>query len=209
MALLLVMAASYVMAGNKVKTEQAQVDAITLEADAAENQTKQLTSFADFSALRTARISTVTSLATSRFDWAHALGELSRVLPRRVWLTQVSGSLSATGTGGAASGVRASIPGPAITLAGCTTSHPAVATLMSSLRRMDGVTRVSLDSSQKGNGTDSSSTTGDCRGGTDTRTQFTMTIFLEAPVAATAPAPAAPAATSGGAPSTGATGASQ
>lgn len=201
MALLLVMAASYVMAGNKVKTEQARVDAISLEADAAEAQTAELTSFADFSALRTARISTVTSLATTRFDWAHALGELSRVLPRRVWLTQVSGSLSATGDGGAASGVRASIPGPAITLAGCTTSHPAVATLMSSLRRMDGVTRVSLDSSQKGNGTDSSSSTGDCRGGTDTRTQFTLTIFLEAPVAATPPASSAPAASAGGAPS--------
>ena len=91
-----------------------------------------------------------------------------------------------------------------------TTSHPAVATLISSLRRMDGVVRVSLDSSQKGNETDSSSSTGDCRGGTSDRTQFTLTIFLEAPVAATAPAPAATSsASSGGTPSSGATGASQ
>jgi hypothetical protein len=70
-----------------------------------------------------------------------------------------------------------------------------VATLMSSLRRMDGVTRVSLDSSQKGNQTDSSSSTGDCRGGTATRTQFAMTIFLEAPVPATVAAPPASAGT--------------
>ena len=211
MALLLVMAASYVMAGNKVKNEQAQLDAITLEADAAEAADRRAHVLRGLLRAAHARISTVTSLATTRFDWAHALGELSRVLPRRVWLTQVSGSLSATGTGGAASGVRASIPGPAITLAGCTTSHPAVATLMSSLRRMDGVVRVSLDSSQKGNETDSSSSTGDCRGGTSTRTQFTMTIFLEAPVAATAPAPAATAVrvAPAGRPRRGATGASQ
>ena len=209
MALMLVLATSYVMASNNVKTEQAQVDTISAEADAAEAASQQLTSFADFSALRTARIQTVTSLATTRFDWAHALGELSRVLPRRVWLTQIGGSLASGGSGGAASGVRASIPGPAITLAGCTTSHPAVATLMSSLRRMDGVVRVSLDSSQKGNETDSSSSTGDCRGGTSDRTQFTMTIFLEAPVAATAPASAPATPSSGGAPSSTASGASQ
>jgi hypothetical protein len=79
-----------------------------------------------------------------------------------------------------------------------------VATLMSSLRRMDGVTRVSLDSSQKGNQTDSSSSTGDCRGGTSTRTQFAMTIFLEAPAPATPVA--APTASGGTATPTSASG---
>lgn len=185
MALALVMATSYVMASNSVSDEQARLTEVTTQVAAAEAQTRQLTSYADFSSMRQARVQTVTGLATSRFDWAHALGELSRVLPDKVWLTTVTGSLSSTGNGGSSSGVRASIASPALTLTGCTTSHPMVATLMSSLRRMDGVTRVSLDSSQKGNQTDSSSSTGDCRGGTSTRTQFAMTIFLEAPVAAT------------------------
>lgn len=185
MALMLVMATSYVMASNTVSDEQARLAEVSRQVAAAESQTKQLTSYADFSTMRQARVQTVTGLAGSRFDWAHTLGELSRVLPDKVWLTTVTGSLSSTGNGGAASGVRSAIASPALTLTGCTTSHPMVATLMSSLRRMDGVTRVSLDSSQKGNQTDSSSSTGDCRGGTSTRTQFAMTIFLEAPAPAT------------------------
>jgi Tfp pilus assembly protein PilN len=195
MALALVMATSYVMASNTVSDEQARLTEVGRQVAAAEAQARQLTSYADFSTMRQARVQTVTGLATTRFDWAHTLGELSRVLPDKVWLTTVTGSLSSTGNGGAASGVRAAISSPALTLTGCTTSHPMVATLMSSLRRMDGVTRVSLDSSQKGNQTDSSSSTGDCRGGTATRTQFAMTIFLEAPVPATVAAPPASAGT--------------
>ncbi len=129
------------------------------------------------------------------------------MLPKNVWLTTISASVSSGGTGGAASGVRSAIAGPAFTITGCTTSHPMVATLISELRRMDGVVRVSLDSSVKSSGTDGSSSTGDCRGGTGKRPQFSMTIFLTAPTATpveTAPAPAA-AASTGGAPATGGT----
>ena len=208
LALMLVLATSYVMASNNVKTEQAQVDAATRQADAAEQVASNLTAYADFSSLRQNRISTVRNLATTRYDWAHALGELSRVLPKNVWLTTLSGSVSSGGTGGAASGVRSSIAGPALTITGCTTSHPMVATLMSELRRMDGVVRVSLDSSQKGSETDSSSSTGDCRGGSGKKPQFNMTIFLTAPTPTpveTAPTPASASASSGGAPATGGT----
>ena len=205
MALVLVMATSLVMASNSVSSEQAQVDRASKQAAAAEQLSKQLTSYADFSSLRQARVQTVTSLATTRYDWAHALGELSRVLPKNVWLTTISGSVSAGGNGAAAGGVRGSIPGPAIVIAGCTTSHPMVATLMSSLRRIDGVVRVSLESSEKGSAAEAGASTGDCRGGTATRPQFGMTIFLEAP-----PAPAAaPAGSVGGTPTSGNVGVSQ
>jgi type IV pilus assembly protein PilM len=208
LALMLVLATSYVMATNNVKTQQAQVDAATRQADAAEQVASDLTAYADFSSLRQNRISTVRNLATTRYDWAHALGELSRVLPKNVWLTTLSGSVSSGGTGGAASGVRSSIAGPALTMTGCTTSHPMVATLMSELRRMDGVVRVSLDSSQKGSETDSSSSTGDCRGGSGKKPQFNMTIFLTAPTPTpveTAPTTDPASATGGGAPATGGT----
>ena len=33
------------------------------------------------------RVSTVTTLSTTRFDWAHAMREVSRVLPADAWLT--------------------------------------------------------------------------------------------------------------------------
>ncbi len=200
LALMLVLATSYVIATNNVKEQTAQVEAVSQQAAAAELVAKNLTAYADFSSLRQTRVSTVRNLATSRFDWAHALGELSRVLPKNVWLTTISASLSSDGQGGAASGVRSTSAGPALKLTGCTTSHPMVATLMSELRRMDGVVKVSLDSSQKGNEVDGeSSSTGDCRGGSGKKSQFSMTIFLSAPVATPAEAAPAPASATAGA----------
>jgi hypothetical protein len=55
---------------------------------------------------------------------------------------------SASG-GGGGSGIRSAISAPAIELSGCTRNQPAVATLMSRLRNIQGVTRVSLAKSEK------------------------------------------------------------
>ena len=46
--------------------------------------------------------------------------------------------------------LRGSIQAPAISLAGCAPSQPAVARMLSRLRAVDGVTRVSLSKSEKG-----------------------------------------------------------
>ena len=75
-----------------------------------------------------------------------------RPLARAPARTSTSASLTGTvggGGGGGGSGIRSSISSPAIELAGCTKSQPAVARVMSRLRNVQGVTRVSLSKSEK------------------------------------------------------------
>jgi hypothetical protein len=95
-------------------------------------------------------VQTVNDLAGSRFDWEQALRDISRTLPADVTLSQLNGTLSSTaGTGGGASSLRGAIDVPAIDLQGCTGGQTDVATLMSRVRDVDGVTRVSLSKTDK------------------------------------------------------------
>jgi hypothetical protein len=66
-----------------------------------------------------------------------------------VTLTSLNGSISSAAGGGSASTVRGAIAAPAVTLQGCTTGQKQVATLLSRLRSVDGVTRVTLTKSIK------------------------------------------------------------
>jgi hypothetical protein len=93
------------------------------------------------------RIQTVKDLAASRFDWEQALRDISRAIPADVTLTSIDGSIS-SGAGGSTS-VRSAIDVPAVELKGCTLGQKQVATLLSRLRSVDGVTRVTLTKSVK------------------------------------------------------------
>jgi hypothetical protein len=95
------------------------------------------------------RIQTVKDLAASRFDWEQALRDISRAIPKDVTLTSLDGSISSSAGGGAGSSVRGEIDAPAVTLQGCTTGQTQVAALLSRLRAVDGVTRVTLTKSAK------------------------------------------------------------
>jgi hypothetical protein len=152
-------------------------------------------------------VQTVTSLAKSRFDWAHALHEVARVLPENAWLTSLTGTVSpgTTVAGGGGGGLRGSLAVPAIEVTGCTTSQSSVAKMMARLRLIDGVHRVSLSSAEKGTGSagpanavsDSAAgatgsgggSTSDCRNGHAKFPKFNMVVFYDpaaAPAAATA-----------------------
>jgi hypothetical protein len=95
------------------------------------------------------RIQTVKDLAASRFDWEQALRDISRAIPNDVTLTSLNGSISSGANSGGGSAVRGAIDAPAVTLQGCTTGQKQVATLLSRLRAVDGVTRVTLTKSTK------------------------------------------------------------
>ena len=71
-------------------------------------------------------------------------------------LSELKGTIS--GEAGGGSGLRAAIAAPAIELKGCTTGQARVAVLLSRLRNVDGVTRVSLNKSTKPEKTESAST---------------------------------------------------
>jgi hypothetical protein len=93
------------------------------------------------------RIQTVKDLASSRFDWEQALRDISRAIPADVTLRTLNGSIS-SGAGGTST-VRSAITSPAIEITGCTKGQKQVAALLSRLRGVDGVTRVSLSKSTK------------------------------------------------------------
>ena len=138
--------AAYVLTTNTVKDRQAQLEAVTAQADATRRAVNQLKPYADFQAMAETRIRTVKDLASSRFDWEQALRDISRAVPADVTLRELNGTISSDAGG---SGLRSAIAAPAIELKGCSAGQAQVATLMSRLRNVDGVTRVSLNKSGK------------------------------------------------------------
>jgi Tfp pilus assembly protein PilN len=143
--------AAYVLTTNTVKDRQAQLEAVTAQADATRKAVNQLKPYADFQAMAETRIRTVKDLASSRFDWEQALRDISRAVPADVTLSELNGTISSDAGG---SGLRSAIAAPAIELKGCSTGQAQVATLLSRLRNVDGVTRVSLNKSGKPEKTD-------------------------------------------------------
>lgn len=140
--------AAYVLTTNTVKDRQAQLEAVTASAEATRQRVNQLKPYADFQALAETRIQTVKDLASSRFDWEQALRDISRAVPAAVTLSELKGTISG-GSGGSSGGLRGAIAAPAIELRGCTSGQTQVAALLSRLRNVDGVTRVSLNKSTR------------------------------------------------------------
>jgi len=137
--------ALYVLSTNAIKDNRAELARVSLQADTLQRQASSLQAFADFKTLSESRVATVRGLAASRFAWQRTLGDISRVLPADVYISSLDGSTSSAA--GGSSSLRGAITAPSIELAGCTTSQASVARLMSRLRDVRGVTRVSLSKS--------------------------------------------------------------
>jgi Tfp pilus assembly protein PilN len=151
LALCVAMLAVYVLASNDVKKKQASLDDVTAQAATAAEAAAKLKPYADFEAKANARVETVRGLAAARFDWEQALRDLSRAVPGEVKLQSLTGDMGLPGTGGGSGDpLRGSISAPAISLSGCAPSQTSVARLLARLKAVDGVTRVSLSKSAKG-----------------------------------------------------------
>jgi Tfp pilus assembly protein PilN len=147
LALCVAALAAYVLTSNTVKDREAALASTTAEAQAAEQRAAVLKPYADFESMANARVQTVRDLAASRFDWEQALRDVSRAIPGNVTLISLNGTVSSqSGSGGV---VRGAIASPAIELSGCTSNQSSVAVVLSQLRAVDGVTRVSLSKSIK------------------------------------------------------------
>jgi Tfp pilus assembly protein PilN len=170
--------AGYVLSNNVVKDRKAELAQVRAESAATTAQAGKLKPYADFQALAQARAGTVQALAAARFDWEQSLRDLSRAMPKEVYLSSLDGSVGGGASSG--SGLRGSVSSPAIELKGCTKSQPAVAALMSRMRNVQGVTRVALSSSSKdagGGGTAAAGTVNPC--GKGNPPAFEMVIFFE------------------------------
>lgn len=175
LAVMVALACLWASANSQISSRQATLARATAEADAAEARAAGAAPFEAFAALADARVSTVTSLSTTRFDWAHSLHELSRVLPADVWLTSLDGNSGATGA--APSTTASAAPNPTFEFVGCTTTQARVARLMARLRAVDGVRDVSLKTSEKPDGGGGE----DCPANAVSDPRFTITIAFKAP----------------------------
>src|SRR6188474_71269 len=212
----LVGVAALVVTGNQISERESDLASLQAEDAVARARASKLASYTQFRSLREQRVTTIASLADSRFDWERVMRELALILPSDTWLVSLNASASpnseASDSGGEAgdsggSGLRSSVPGPALELSGCATGQEAVARFVTALKDIDGVTRVGVESSQlseeeEGAGDASQSASEEGSSGGDCRTrdfiaQFEIVVAFDAapaPVSAEAEAVPAPAA---------------
>lgn len=166
LALALAGVTAVVLTNNQISDREAQKTSLQSQVKQAQADAKSLDSFVAFASLQQARQQTVTSLATSRFDWERVLRELAIVIPGDVWLTnldaQASGGASASGTSSSSS--TAAITGPSLDIQGCSTGHDAVARFLASLRDIDGVTRATVMNDERQTESSTGGSTGSTNG---------------------------------------------
>src|SRR4051812_13153988 len=185
LALIVAGVAGYVLSTNVVKQKQSDLAAISAKNTATVNRATALKPYSDFQTLAQQRASTVQALASARFDWEQSFRDLSRALPKDVYLSSLTGTVGGGASSGGGSGIRSALSSPAIELSGCTKTQPSVARLMSRLRNVQGVTRVSLSKSEKsdaaaanGGGSATGGTTvGPC--GKGSPPSFEVVVFFE------------------------------
>jgi Tfp pilus assembly protein PilN len=157
LVVLLLGTGAYVLMVNSLTSTREKTEQVRQEADAAEAKAGRLSAFGAFSQVKTTRYASVTELARGRFDWERLMREMARVLPPSVYVTSMSagtngeGSTPAGQSGGSAppSDSSAGEGAPQLTLSGCATSQPEVATTLVRLRSLHRAVDVRLADSSK------------------------------------------------------------
>ena len=181
LGLLLLLVTVATLTDRQVADQRAELERVRAEATAAETRVKALSRYTAFADLRAKRVETVTSLAKSRFNWASSLREVSRTIPAGTSLSSLRGTVApGVAAEGSSDPLRGSLPVPALELSGCTRSQDSVARMMTAMRQISGVQRVSLSSSEKGEGG------GGDAGCTSGQPVFSMTVFFKAPAGSAA-----------------------
>ena len=132
---LALLALLYGIAAHEISSNKAKAAELTAKAARAEAATSQLAPYTSFIGVREARVQAVSLLMGTRFDWAHSLHEIGRVLPKDASVSSVTGTVgastasasasakpAATGTTGSASAVASATPPgtvPTLTINGC------------------------------------------------------------------------------------------
>jgi Tfp pilus assembly protein PilN len=205
-AVLLVLVA--VLTSNTIAERQARVGRLQREAAAARALAARLAPYTEFEQLAQQRAATVREIAAARFDWHAVLAQLARVVPPGTSLQSLTGTVApgagSGGGSGSAGSLRADIANPALELSGCTRSQDDVARLISRLRLMSGVTRVSLADSQVSSQSASGASTagagaGGCPAGSPS---FDLVVFFT-PLPGAGPAGLTPASGAGATPASG------
>jgi len=170
----------YGKASHQVASDNSQAAKLTTEAEQARSDAGALARYNSLIAQSEARTTAAEGLMDTRFDWAHALHELGRVLPEQVSITSLDGTIATTeaskkaasasptksGSSGssasASTAVTSATPAgtvPTVTLTGCATSQTVVAEMLQRMRLIEGVQEATLTSSVSSTSSGGSSTT--------------------------------------------------
>jgi Tfp pilus assembly protein PilN len=174
LAVLLIGVVMLVLISNQISDREGEVESLEGQRAVATAKAAELTPYVSFEQVATQRTTTVTELADSRFDWVRIVRQLSLILPKEVFVTD----LTAAGAGAEGS-TGFSVAGPSMTIAGCAPGQDKVAAFVASLKQIDGVTRVGLSNSSLSGKNQASEGCG--------ANTFNLTVaFDEAPVASEA-----------------------
>ncbi len=161
LAVVLLAVCAVVLLGNQITDKETEVAALESRATETEARADSLSSYVSFEQMKDARVQTIDSLAKSRFDWERVIRELSVVIPKGIWLSNLTGTVSPEVQidDAAGIGLRSAIPGPALELVGCARSQPDIARLIASMHDIDGITRVTAANGIKSTTTDAAEST--------------------------------------------------
>jgi Tfp pilus assembly protein PilN len=181
----------YVLTNNSITSRTAALKSLNAQVTQEQAAVARLGVFTKFSQLAQTRVGTVRSIAAARFDWHAALSDLSKVVPADTTLQSLVGTVvPGASSGGTASagtgGLRGAITAPAFELTGCTRSQDDVARLISKLRLINGVTRVSFNNSQATNTASATGPSGTAQGCGANAPTFSLVVFFQ-PVANAGP----------------------
>lgn len=187
LAATVVLVSVYVLTNNSISSRTAALNSLKTQVAQEQAAANRLGEFSKFSSLAQTRISTVRGIASARFDWHTAMVNLSKVVPADTTLQSIVGTVvpgASAGGGGGTGSLRADITAPAFELTGCTSNQDDVARLMSRLRLINGVTRVSFSNSQESSssapssGSGGGSGNGNGQGCAASAPTFDLTVFF-------------------------------
>jgi hypothetical protein len=151
--LVVVLAAAvvYVTTANTVATRNSELSQVSTGVAGWTAAANSYASFVQLAEQRTQQLGDVRQLASSRFAWSDLLGQIGGLMPRAAALSSLTATStpSTSGTSGA--------PTPSVQLSACAASQSVVAHTIVQLRRVKGVSGVTLTTSTD-SGTGSSST---------------------------------------------------
>ncbi len=139
-----------VVTDNQISSSKTELAELQAQTSSTEARANRLAAYTQLHTISAQRKETIGNLADSRFDWEQAVRQLSLVLPRDVWLTNLTGSVrpDVSVDSGESIALRESVLGPALSLVGCAIGQEAVARFVTVLKDIDGVTRVGVLSSK-------------------------------------------------------------
>jgi Tfp pilus assembly protein PilN len=138
------------LTSKSISDKEDEVASLEQELQGATARAEALAPFVNFRSAQERRTGTIKALAESRFDWERVLNELALIMPRDVWLVQMSGTASPAVSVEEAPDIAArdTVQGPALEIIGCAVSQDAVAGFVADLEDIDGVTRVGVSTSE-------------------------------------------------------------